>query len=77
MEVTDELKDYSYRKIYDDCFQKKTVHYKIYKVLLLLHSLFKCYICILYFKEGKNVLKYDSKEQSLISFICLVIMSCS
>ena len=23
MEVTDELKDYSYRKIYDDCFQKK------------------------------------------------------
>ena len=42
-----------------------------------MHSLFKCYICILYLKEGKNVLKYDSKEQSLISFICLVIMSCS
>ena len=27
--------------------------------------------------EGKNLLEYDSKKKSLISFICLVIMSCS
>ena len=25
MEVTDELKDYSYREIYDDCFKKKKI----------------------------------------------------
>ena len=49
MEVTDELVDYSYRNICDDCLKRKKVYYKIYKTLLLLHSLFKCYIFISYF----------------------------
>ena len=30
MEDTDELKDYSYRKICDDCFEEKKVYYKIH-----------------------------------------------
>ena len=54
MEATDELKDYLYRKTCDDCF-KKINYYKVYKILLLLHSLFKCYIFISYFLGRKKV----------------------
>ena len=54
MEATDELKDYLYRKSCDDCF-KKINYYKVYKILLLLHSLFKCYIFISYFLGRKKI----------------------
>ena len=49
METTGELKNYSYRKMCDDCFIEKKVYYKIYKILPLLHSLFKCYVFTSYF----------------------------
>ena len=49
MEVTDELKDYSYRKNCDDYLKEKKICCKIHKILLLLHSLFKCYIFMSYF----------------------------
>ena len=34
MEVTDELKDYSHREIFDDCFKKKKIITK-YMILIL------------------------------------------
>ena len=64
MEVTDKLKDYSYRKICDDCLKKKRLLPNIedssfIAVCLSVMSLFHTS------EEGQNLLKYDSKEESV------------
>ena len=41
MEVTDELKDYSYRKICDDCFKEKTFITTKY-----IRFFFYCVVCL-------------------------------
>ena len=39
---------------------------KIYKVLLVLLSLFNCHVSLSHIsEEGKNLLEYDSREKSL------------
>ena len=66
MEVTDEIKDYSYRKICDDCFKEKTFITTKY-----IRFFFYCVVCLsvtslsLISEEGKNLLEYHSKEGSL------------
>ena len=65
MEVTDELKDYSYIKICDDCFKEKKF------ITKYIRFFFYCTVCLSVTslshtsKEGKNLLEYDSKEESL------------
>ena len=65
MEVTDKLKDYSYIKIWDDCFKEKKFLTKYIRFF------FYCTVCVSVmslshtFEEGKNLLEYDSKEESL------------
>ena len=44
---------------------EKKVYYKIYNILLLLHSLFKRYVLPYTFEEAKKLLEYDSKGESL------------
>ena len=65
MEVTDELKDYSYRKNCDDYFKEK----KFIKKYIRLFFYCTVYLSVTSlshtFKEGKNLLEYDSKEESL------------
>ena len=65
MEVTDELKDYSHRKICDDCFKEKKFITKYIRLF---------FYCTVYLsvtplshtsEEGKNLLDYDNKEESL------------
>ena len=66
MEVTDELKYYSYRKFFDDWFkEKKFISYKIYKIFLLLHSLLSVTSLSHNSEEGKILLECDSKEECL------------
>ena len=65
MEVTDELRDYSYRKICDDCFKEKKFITKYIRFFLY------CAVCLSVkslshiSEEGKYLLEYDSKEESL------------
>ena len=65
MEVTDKLKDYSYRNICYDCFREKKF---ITKYIIFF---FYCTVCLSVtslthtFEEGKKLLEYDSKEESL------------
>ena len=65
MEVTDELKDYSYIKICDDCFKEKKF------ITKYIRFFFYCTVCLSVTslshtsEEGKNLLEYDSKEESL------------
>ena len=65
MEVTDELKEYSYRKIYDDCIKEKKFIVKHIRFFLY------CTVCLsvtcLFYtsEEGNNLLEYDNKEESL------------
>ena len=65
MEVTGELKDYSYITMFDDCF-KETKFITEYK-----RFFFHCKVCLSVstlfhtFEEGKILLEYKSKEESL------------
>ena len=65
MEVTDELKGDSYRKICNDCFKEKKF------IAKYIRSLFYCTVCLSVTslshtsEKGKNLLEYDSKEESL------------
>ena len=61
MEATDELKDYSYRKISDDCFKEKKF------ITKYITFFFYCTVClsIITSEEGKKLLEEDSKEESL------------
>ena len=65
MEVTDELKDYLYIKICDDCFKEKKFITKYVRFF------FSCTVCLSVTSlsytsgEGKNLLEYDSKEDNL------------
>ena len=65
MEVTDELKDYSYRKISDVCFKEKKF------VTKYVRFFFYCTFCSIVSslshtsEEGKNSLQFDIKEESL------------
>ena len=67
MEVTDELKDHSYRKIGDDCLKKKKFITKYVRFFFYC----KVYVSVISFshtsEEGKNLLdsKEISKEESL------------
>ena len=64
-EVTDELKCYSYRKNCDDCFKEKKFTTKYVRFF------FYCTVCGSVAslshtsEEGKTLLEYDSKEESL------------
>ena len=69
---------YSYRKICDDCFKEKQF------ITKYIRFLFHCTVCLSVMssshtsEEGENLLEYDSKKKSEVSFLlCLVIMSCS
>ena len=63
MEVINDLKDYSYRKICDDCFKEKKF------ITKYIRFFFYCTVCLsvrsLFHtsEEGKNLL--DNKEESL------------
>ena len=78
MEVTDELKGDSYRKICNGCFKEKTF------ITKYIRFLFYCSVCLSVAslshtsEKGKNLLEYDSKEESLKFhfFICLMLMLC-
>ena len=65
MEVTDEQKDYSYRKIYDDFFKEKKF------ITKYIRFFFYCTVCLSVTslshtsEEGKKLLEFDSKEESL------------
>ena len=65
MEITDKLKDYSYRKNCDDCFKEKKFITKYTRFF------FYCTVCLSVTslshtsEEGKNLVEYDSKEESL------------
>ena len=65
MEVTVELKCYSYRKNCDDCFKEKKFITKYVRFF------FYCMVCVSVVslshtsEEGKTLLEYDSKEESL------------
>ena len=65
MEVTDELKDYSYRKICDDCFKEKKF------ITKYIGFFFHCTVCLSVtssshtYEEGKKLLGCDGKEESL------------
>ena len=64
-EITGELEEYSYRKTCDNCFKGKKfiikyIRFFFYcKVCLSVTSLSHCS------EEGKNLLEYTSKEESL------------
>ena len=65
MAVTDELKGYSNRKNCDDCFKEKKFITKYIRFSFYC-SLFKSVTSLSHTSdEGKNLLEYDSKEQSL------------
>ena len=63
MEATGQLKDYSYRKIWDDWFKEKKFITKYVR--------FFCIVCLSVIplshisEGGKKLLEYDSKQQSL------------
>ena len=65
MEVTDELKEYSYRTIYDDCIKEKKFIAKDIRFFLY------CTVCLsvtcLFYtsEEGNNLPECDNKEESL------------
>ena len=65
MEVTDELKEYSYRTIYDDCIKEKKFIAKHIRFFLY------CTVCLsvtcLFYtsEEGNNLPECDNKEESL------------
>ena len=65
MEVTDELKDYPYRKICDNCFKEKKF------ITKYIRFFFYCTVCLSVTslshtsEEGKKLLEYGSKEESL------------
>ena len=65
MEVTDELKDYSYRKICNVCFKEKKFITKYVRFF------FYCTVCLSVMslshtsEEGNNLLELDNKEESL------------
>ena len=79
MEVTCEIKDYSYRKIFDYHFKEKKF------ITKYIRFFFYCTVCLSVtslsctFEEEKNLLEYDSKEGSLkFHFFCMfIIMSWS
>ena len=64
MEVTDELKDYSYRQTYDFIKEKKFITKYI-------RFFFYCTVCVSVAslshtsEEGKKLLEFDGKEESL------------
>ena len=70
-----------HRKICDDCFKEKKFIYKIYKLFLLMHSLFECYILISYFWGRKKFIYWNmivkKKVWNFISLICFMIISWS
>ena len=65
MKGTDELKDCSYRKNCDDCCKEKKFITKCMRLF------FYCTVCLSVAslphtsEEGKNLLEYDNKEESL------------
>ena len=76
MEVTDELKDYSFRKIGDDCLKKKKK--KLITKYVRFFFYCKVYVSVISFshtsEEGKDLLdsKEISKEESLkFHFLCM------
>ena len=73
METTGELKNYSYRKMCDDCFIEKKFITKYIKFFLY------CTVCLSVmslphtFEEGKNLLEYDTKEESMKFRFCSML----
>ena len=75
MEVTDELKDYSYIKICDDCFKEKKF------ITKYIRFFFYCTVCLSvtslsHTSEKKKIywnMIIKKKVWGFISFICLVI----
>ena len=65
MEVTDELKGDSYRKICNDCFKEKKF------IAKYIRFFFYCTVCLTVkpfshtSEEGKKLLEYDSEEKNL------------